>query len=302
VTENCAISHHPAPKDHDHKHDRGYGRVRVALGLAVSLIIIQGLGSWLSGSLALLADTVHVLSDALSLAVAWGAGILAVRPQSHKRSYGYYRLEVLAALVNGTALLIVAALILRESYARWSNPSPLLAGTMFWFALFGLVLNLWMLFTLHPAQSSNLNIKGAYLHVLGDALSSVVVLVSSIIIYFFNIYWLDPLAGGFVALMIAFMSIRLVYQSVHILLEGTPLHLNSTEVQTSLRSQFREIQNIHDFHIWQITSDLVALTAHIEASITSLDEQRQLTEEINAYLSSQYQIGHSTLQIEVAKK
>lgn len=289
--KDCSVDHHP--EQHE-----GYARVRTALFVCLALAAIQGIGSWISGSLALLADTVHVLSDGSALLISLLAGWLAIRPASASRSYGFYRIEILAALVNGIALIAIAAGILWEAYHRLNNPQTIQTSTMIVVATLGLILNLVMLKILHPSREDNINIRGAYLHVLGDALSSVVVIVSAFLIYFTDALWIDAAASAFVAIMILTMAVRLVSRSTHVLLEGAPLHLDAKEVQADLKKNFPEIKNIHDFHIWEITTHLFALTAHLESEPLSPETQNITLEKLQGFVRDKYQISHSTFQLE----
>lgn len=289
--KDCSVEHHPE------KHT-GYARVKIALFVCLGLACVQGVGSWLSGSLALLADTVHVLGDGVALAMSLVAGWMASRPASLRKSYGFYRLEVLAALVNGGALIVIALGIFWEAYQRLQSPSPIVVSTMFVAASLGLLFNLVMLKILHSARDTNMNIRGAYLHVLGDSLSSVVVVLSAVLIYFTQILWIDVLASALVSMMIFWMAVRLLMQSTHVLLEGAPTHLNLKEVETALRTKFPEITDIHDFHVWEITSHLFALTAHLEAVELSPKDQNSILERLQSFARKEYGISHTTFQIE----
>ncbi len=302
----CLIEHEPEsnarhPQGPPPMRQKSFRRLKWTFGIAISLFIIEVLGSWLSGSLALLADAFHVIADAMALGIALIAGYLAERPQSSRRSYGYYRLEVLAALLNGIVLCLIAAGILRAAYLRFQTPVEINAAIMFDFSVIGLLVNILMLVLLKEGHSHNLNIKGAYLHVLGDTLSSVAVIIGAALMRFTGIIWIDSLASTFVACMIIFMALRLLWDSSHILLEGTPKHLDADEIEKGLREAFPSIVRIHDFHIWEITAHLFAMTAHVEATIYSMKESEELIHEMNHLLLEKYGIKHTTFQIESIK-
>lgn len=303
----CNVDHRPSASnshdDHDH-HDAGdanrYSRVRIAFFVGLAVILLQGLGTYLSGSLALFADTIHVVSDIASLGLSWLAGMMAMRPHSHRRSYGYYRMEVLAALANAVVLIVIAGFIAFEAHQRWTQPHEIHTYTMLIFASLGFVANLIMLAILHSSRSSNLNIRGAYLHLLGDTVSSLIVILSAVLMGFGGAIWLDALASLFVSAMIAVLAFRLLRQSVHVLLEGTPNHLDPEQIKIDLQRAFPEISNFHDFHIWEITAQLFSMSAHIEARVKNLEDSQKLLNAINALVRERYQIGHATFQIEVA--
>lgn len=297
------------PEEHrDHTHSplhshprQGYRRVKTALFVGLTLAFVQGVGAVASGSLALLADTAHVIFDISTLLVTLFAGWLAARPLSKRRSFGYYRIEVLAALLNGVLLFGVALGIFYEAYQRFQSPRAVEGGTMLGIAIFGFLANLVMLVVIHPSKGENINLRAAYLHVLGDSLSSLAVIVSAGLILWTKLFWIDSAASCLVALMIASMAIRVISHSVHILLEGTPLHLEPSIVEASLKKAFPEIIHIHDFHIWEITSHLFALSAHIDVKLENLETYQKLLEDMTSHLRANFQIGHATLQIELKR-
>lgn len=297
------IGHTPEPHaHHDHPdpvlRPNAIRRLKLTFLIGLGLFIGEAIGSWFSHSLALLADSFHVLADLAGVFVTLVATFLAERPQSSKRSYGYYRLEVLAALLNGLVLLGLAFVIVKAAIERLHDPHPIEASLMLWVAIFGLLINIWMLAILKPAHDHNLNLRGAYLHILGDTLSSVAVIISAGFIAVTGHSWIDSLTSIFVALMISWMAIRLIGDSVHVLLEGTPKHMDPEAVENNLRLAFPQIVNIHDFHIWEITAHLFAMTAHVEAQVKNLDETRHLIDGMNAFIKEKYGIGHTTFQVE----
>ncbi|MDB5037749.1 MAG: hypothetical protein JWQ35_1277 [Bacteriovoracaceae bacterium] len=297
------IEHKPEPHGH-HEHPdpelrpKAVKRLQITFLIGFGLFFIEAIGSWFSHSLALLADSFHVLADLGAVGITLLATYLAERPQTSRRSYGYYRLEVLAALFNGVLLFALALFIMNSAYRRLLSPHEIESGLMFWVSIFGLMINLGMLFVLRPSHSHNLNLRAAYLHILGDTVSSVTVMVSAALIFILGLNWIDAAAGMFVALIIMFMSGRLTWDSIHVLLEGTPKHMDPDLIEDVLRSAFPQIVNIHDFHIWEITAHLFAMTAHVEANVQSLEETRLLIDGMNALIKEKYGIGHTTFQVE----
>lgn len=297
------INHEPLPHDHPEHPDFGpreqaLKRLKIALGIGLSMLVIELVGSYLSGSLSLLADAAHLTADSAALAMTLLAGWLAKSLKSKRRSYGYYRLEVLAALVNGVFLIAMAVFILIEAIDRLNHEKEINALIMLSVGGLGLLGNLLMLKVMHPSHTVNINIKGAFLHVLGDTLASVAVVVGAVCIMIFHSSWPDTAASLFVAVMISFMAVRLSWDAIQILLEGSPKNMDPDEIRTELKTKFPIIKDIHDFHIWEITSNLFAMTAHIEAEIKSLDDSRILIDSINEHIRKKYGIGHTTFQVE----
>jgi cobalt-zinc-cadmium efflux system protein len=296
-------NHEPAPHDHpDHPdfkvRDQAFGRLKIAFGISVSLIILELLGAFFSESLALLADAGHVTADAVALGITLLAAYLAKTLQSSKRSYGYYRLEIIAAFVNGVFLICMAVFIVIEALERLHHEHTINASIMLGVGSLGLAANLLMLWIMGDKHQHNLNLKGAFLHVLGDTLASVAVVVGAVFILFTGHSWPDTLASAFVAVMIVSMAARLVWDSMHVLLEGTPKHMDPDEIQERLKKEFPSIINIHDFHVWEITSNLFAMTAHIEADVKDLRETQSLIDGANQLIRKNYGIGHTTFQVE----
>lgn len=297
------LEHDPHPHDHpehpEHSmRESGLRRLQISLFIAFSIMLLEAVGGWLSGSLALIADATHMLADTLALTMAVIAGWLATRPKTKHRSFGYYRLEVLAALGNGLLLIGMASVIVLEAVDRLQQPHQINPYWILGIGSLGLGANLLMLRVMKHVHQANLNLKAAFLHVLGDTLSSVAVIIGSIIMIATQATWPDTFASFFVAAMILFMAGKLIFESVHVLLEGTPRHMNPDEVEARILSEIPEIKSIHDFHIWEITSNLFAMTAHLEAKVGTLADTRRLIDRLNALVRERYGIGHTTFQVE----
>lgn len=297
------IEHRPEPHHHHqdpdcHLRPKAISRLQTTFLLGLGLFLMEFIGAWLTSSLSLLADSYHVLGDLGAIGVTLLAGFLAERLRSRKRSYGYYRLEILSALFNGFILLGLAWSIFKSAADRFSTAHEVHSELMLIIAALGLAANVLMLKVLHGSHNHNLNIKSAYFHLVGDSISSVVVILSAIVIYFTGLSWVDAVGGIAVGVVLCLMSLRLIKESVHVLLEGTPDHMDPEEVEQEIRKQFPQIKNIHDFHIWEITSHLFAMTAHIEADIKNLEDTRILIDGLNQLISKKYGIGHTTFQVE----
>jgi cobalt-zinc-cadmium efflux system protein len=262
--------------------------------LTVSFTIAEVIGGLVSNSLALLADAGHMLADIMALTLALLAAWMARRPPDASRTYGYQRVEILAALFNGVALIVIALFILREAWERWSEPPQVAYGLMAIVAFGGLLVNLVAARLLH-GHRRGLNIRAAYLHVLGDLLGSLGALSAAGLIAAFGWRWADPLASVVIAAIIVFSAVRLVLDAVNVLLEGAPGHLDSGDVRRCLLTT-RGVCEVHDLHLWSLGGDRPLLTAHLvlDHSRPAADVLREAT----VALRERYGITHATLQTE----
>ena len=304
------MGHHNHHHDHHHHHGHhhGHGHVHdyrssnkkalaIALVITVSIMAAEFIGGLLTNSLALISDSGHMLSDASSLALSLVAMWFASKPPSPNKTYGFYRFEILAALFNGVTLFFVAALIVFEAAKRFADPAPVLSGHMILIALVGLLANLLSAFFLMRTGDveGNLNLRSAYLHVLSDALGSVGAIIAGLIMYFFQWYIVDPVISVIVAILILRSAWGVIKHSVHILMEGTPLTIDMDDVKGTLEN-IEGVINVHDLHIWTITSGLDSLSCHLLIE-DHYDSQLILQEAINR-IEEKYKILHTTIQIE----
>jgi len=301
------LHHEPSPHDHpEHpeKPQRSNSLRRLAISLSISAAVmgLEMVGGWISGSLALVADATHMMADTFALGMALFAAWLAARPKTLWRSYGYYRLEVLAALFNGLLLLGIATYLIIEALDRWNAPHEIDVAWMLGIGVVGLVANLIMMSIMRHSHDHSINMRAAFLHVMGDALSSVAVIVGAIVMLVTGIVWPDLIASFFVAMMIIIMAVRLLRDSIHVLLEGTPRHMNPEIVQKEIYEKFKVVRDIHDLHIWEITSHLFAMTAHIEAEVKGHEDTRLLIDGLNSFMRDKYGVGHTTFQVEPIQK
>lgn len=289
--------------DHDHGHHHSHAREGNKKGLAIAFVITAGImlleffGGLLTNSLALLADSGHMLSDAGSLALSLVAIWFAARAASPKKTYGYYRFEILAALFNGGTLFVIAGMIVYHAYGRFFEPQTVASGSMIIIAFIGLAANLlsaWFLISKGDVKD-NVNLRSAYLHVLGDALGSVGAIIAGIVMYFFDWYVADPIISVVVALLILKGAWGIIKQTIHILMEGTPITIDQQEVKQTLEA-IEGVINVHDLHVWTITSGLDSLTCHLLIKDNE-DEQRILQQAIQQ-IEKQFKIMHTTIQIE----
>jgi len=232
---------------------------------------------------------------------ALGLSYLAVRvaglPANDRHTYGYHRMQIMAALINGVSLLVISIEIFREAIKRFQNPEPVLAGPMLIIAVIGLVVNIIVAFVLHEHDHDDLNTRSAYLHVLGDTLASVGVIIAGILILFTNQQWIDPLVSLLISGLILFSAGRLILKTVHILAEGMPEGMTASEVAEDMRS-VAGVAEVHDLHIWTVGPGYVALSAHVVLEDQNLSQTKRMMEELKSILSSRYGIQHTTIQFE----
>lgn len=271
------------------------GRLRTVLALTATFMVVEALGGWLSGSLALLADAGHMLTDvgalSLSLLTAW----VARRPATDEKTYGYLRLEILAALVNGAALFGLAVWVVVEAVGRMGQPREIRTGLFLTVAAVGLVVNLFSLWLLHGGhRHGHLNVRGAYLHVLGDALGSVGALAAAVIILVTGWTLADPLISILLSLLILAGAWRLVREATDVLLEAVPRHVSLPEVQHRMLA-VPGVAAVHDLHVWTVTSGLVAMSGH--AVVPDVTRHPDALARLRSAVAD-LGIGHVTIQLE----
>jgi len=284
-----------------HAHDRATAAARsrpvlaLTLALTCSFLVVELIAGFWTGSLALLADAGHMLTDAAAVALALFATWIAARPPTPAKTYGYYRAEILAALVNALILLIVAGAILTEAWRRWEAPASVLAGPMAVVAATGLGVNLVCARLLHRGASASLNVRAAYLEVLGDALSSLATLIAAGVVLATGWTGADPIASAAISLLIVPRTWALLRQAVNVLLEGTPPHLELAEIESAMCA-IPGVRRIHDLHVWTLTSGREAMSAHVV--VADVRESERLLEALHALLHARFGIDHTTVQLE----
>lgn len=281
-----------------HVHTNKLKPLVIALSLTLSFFFIEAIGGFLIGSLALIADAAHMLTDVAALIVAVVAIKLSQRPADKIKTFGYYRFEILAAAFNASLLFILAFYIAYEAYERISNPPALESGYMLIIACLGLCINIISMLVLRAHKDTNLNIRAAYLEILSDMLGTVGVIISAVLIYLFNWVWVDSIIGILIGVWILPRAWVILKESINILLEGVPYGIDIDEVRRKL-STIKGVVDIHDLHVWAITGDKINLTAHVV-----IDPQYECTyviSEMRAMLKSDFNIVHSTLQDEREK-
>ena len=252
-------------------------------------------GGWASNSLSLLADAGHMLTDVAALSLTLFAFWFAARPATSKKTYGYYRLEILAAFINGIALVLISIWILAEAFSRLQTPQPIKGVTLTLVAVGGLAVNIIAAFLLHSERGSDLNIRGAWLHVMGDILGSVAAIIAGILILAFGWTWADAIGSALISIIIIYGAWRLIIDSVNVLLEGTPPHINLAAVEQTIVEN-EGVGGVHDLHVWTISSGIIALSAHISHSDSV--SHSELLAIVRRKLHDGFGIDHLTIQME----
>jgi len=284
----------------NHRHVDGSKGLMIALLAAVAVIGVEIAGGLLSHSLALLSDAGHMLVDALALAMSLIALNLAKRPATEKRTYGFHRAEIMAALANGVALTLVAAYIFYEAYQRFHNAPTVNTPIMLGVAVIGLAANLNTVYLLHRARHNNLNVRAAFFHAFGDSMSSVGVIAGGIIIAITGWKIVDPIIAILIGIIILWGALNLVRESADILMETVPKQMPLDKV-TEVVKGVKGVVELHDVHIWTITSGIYALSTHILIEDQMLSHTSEIIAEINRELEQKFNITHTTFQLECEK-
>ncbi|MED0773339.1 cation diffusion facilitator family transporter [Bacillus siamensis] len=288
---------------HNNNHAGGSNKKVLLISFIVitGYMIIEAIGGFVTNSLALLSDAGHMLSDSISLMVALIAFKLAEKKASHNKTFGYKRFEILAAVINGVALILISLYIIYEAIKRFSHPPEVATTGMLIISIIGLAVNIlvaWIMLSGGDTKN-NLNIRGAYLHVISDMLGSVGAILAAVLIIFFGWGWADPLASVIVAVLVLRSGFHVTKDSIHVLMEGTPENIDVTDIIHTIE-ETEGIQHIHDLHIWSITSGLNALSCH-----AVVDDQLTISESESILRKIEHELGdkgitHVTIQMETA--
>ena len=284
--------HHRHTHSSRHKH-----RLWVVFALSASFMVVQVVVGWWTNSLALLADAAHLFVDAAGVGLSLFAVWFAERPATAEKTYGYYRVEILAALVNGVVLCVLAIAILVEAWDRLGVRHEVSAGPVLVVAVAGLGVNLLAAWLLHAGAGESLNVRGAYLEVLGDALSSAAVIVAAAVILVTGWTAADALASAAIGLLILPRTFALLKQAVNVLLEGVPAHLDLAEIETALR-RVPGVKRVHDLHVWTLTSGREAMSVHVEVEPGTPPDR--ILDELHVVLHARFGIDHTTIQVETS--
>ena len=272
-------------------------RFILSLTLTGAIFLAEVVGGLWTGSLALLSDAAHVFMDIFALGMSYGALRLAALPPDDRHTYGFHRLQVLAALANGATLLLVAFEIFREAWERFRNPAPVLAGPMLIVAVVGLIVNLIVALVLREHDHRDLNVRSAFLHVLGDALASLGVIGAGVIILFTGWTVVDPLVSAAIGVILLLGSGRVLRESLHILTEGMPEGLKVSQVAEAMKGVTGVVE-VHDLHVWTVSPGYVALSAHVVLADQALSQTQEVMDGLKRVLADRFDIEHTTIQFE----
>ncbi|MCM8778899.1 MAG: cation diffusion facilitator family transporter [Candidatus Omnitrophica bacterium] len=273
-------------------------RLKLALILTASGMVLEFFGGIVSRSLSLISDSGHMFTHLFALATSYFAILLSLQPVTKKRTYGLYRAEVLAAFVNGIILIFVAFYLIYQSILRFINPREIKVLEMLFVSGIGLVINGITTILLARVSQGDLNIKSAFLHELGDMLSSVAVVISGLIIFYTKKYIFDPLLSFFICLLIFIWSVRLIRDSTIILLESVPKHIDIDLVAKTIKEEIPGIYEVHHIHAWTIATSIYALTCHVVIEDCQVSKANEILEKINSLVKDRFQIEHTNIQFE----
>lgn len=298
-----SIDYYHGEDAHGNRHEyRQHERKRLLFASAITggIFIVEIVGGIASNSLALISDAGHMLTHLFALLISLFAVFFATKPPTEKKTYGFFRIEILAALFNGVTLVVIAAWIFYEAYQRFMHPETISSGKMFVIAVVGLIANLSCAYILKGdghdhGIGHSLNLESAFIHMLGDTVSSVGVIFGAVIIYYTGWFAIDPIISVLICVLILLWSYKLIMESVDVLLEATPKEINIDEIIEGLK-QISGIDNAHDIHVWTITSGMYAMSAHIDTKDMLISETTKLSKEINDVVSKKFKIGHTVIQ------
>lgn len=294
--------------NHSHNHSHHHGsagttsekNLFITIGLNFLITIVQVAGGIISGSLALLSDALHNLSDGIAIVITLIAMKLSKRPKSFKYTFGMKRAEVLAAIFNASTLIIISFFLIKEAIERFGNPEPIKGTLMLIVASVGLVANFAGILLLKAGSKDNINIRSAYFHLLSDTISSVAVIVGAIFIIFYQVYWIDPVLTILISLYILNETFKIVKEAVDMVMMSSPADINITEIKSVLEG-LPSVSNIHHVHIWRLNDHDTHFEAHIEVNDMTVSESTEMQKEIEHLLHEKFGINHTTLQFECNK-
>lgn len=288
-------------QDHDHTHGANKKVLLISFFIIASYMIVEVIGGFVTNSLALLSDAGHMFSDAVSLGIALVAFTYGAKVASRSKTFGYKRFEILAAVLNGVTLILIALFIFYEAVQRFANPPEVATTGMLIVSSIGLAVNIlvaWIMMRGGDVED-NLNMRGAFLHVISDMLGSVGAIIAALLIMFFGWGWADPLASVIVAVLVLHSGYYVTKSGLHVLMEGTPQNVDMNDIIQTIK-QTPDVESIHDLHIWSITSGLNALSCHIVVDDQmTIAESEQLLRKIEHDLEHE-NIQHVTIQIETS--
>lgn len=299
--EPAYASRNPEKNSHSSDEMRSFKKSRLKMVIIITAIVmgIEVVAGFLTNSLALLSDAGHMLTHLFALGMSLFAIVLTARPVTKEKTYGFYRAEILVAFVNGIVLLFLTAFIFYKAIFRIISPQPVAEVQMLLVAILGLAANGIGIFLLHGVGKGDINVKSAFLHLIGDTASSVAVVLGGLIIYYTGNFLIDPLVSILIGILILIWAGKLLVESTNILLEATPKHLDIDEMVDFIKRRVPAVKAIHHVHVWVITSHMYAMTAHIIVEDITVSQSHKILDKINELLEEQFEISHTNIQFEV---
>jgi cobalt-zinc-cadmium efflux system protein len=278
---------------------RTSSRLALSLGLTLAFVVVEGLAGWVANSLALLTDAAHNLTDVIALGLSWYAVSLTGQPSNARKTYGYHRAGILVALVNSTTLVLIALGIFYEAWRRFMSPPEVQAGILVGVGVVAFGINLATALLVRRGSQQDLNLRSAFVHLMGDVLSTIGAVAAGVAILFTGWNWLDPLVSIFIGLLILWNAGGILRETVDILLESTPRDVDMNAMVRDIM-QIGGVLGVHDLHVWSITRSLRTMSAHILTEDVSISQGAEIQARVNELLGRRYNIGHATLQLECA--
>jgi cobalt-zinc-cadmium efflux system protein len=272
-------------------------RLSLSLILTLTFVFIEAAAGILGNSLALLTDAAHNLTDVIALALSWYAIKLTARPANGRRTYGYHRAGILVALVNSTTLVLISLGIFYEAFRRFTNPQEVQSGILITVGIIAVVINLTTALLVRKGSEHDLNIRSAFVHLMGDVISTIGAVIAGVIIYFTGANWLDPFASVLIGFLILYNAWNILRDAVDILLEATPRDVNTEQLVSDVK-QIKGVLGVHDLHIWSLTQNLRTMSAHILTDDLPISTGAEIQRQINEIVFHRYNIAHATLQLE----
>jgi cobalt-zinc-cadmium efflux system protein len=294
---------HSAPSHHHHHHAHDVtavpaGTMKAAVAITLAFVVAEALAGWFGGSLALLSDAGHNLADAGALAFSWYALWMAAKPSHHRMTFGYHRVGVFAALANAVTLVVIALLIGFEAVERLRHPAPASGRLMILVALIAMIVNVWISVRLHAGAKHDINVRSAYLHMVGDAVSALGVVVAGVLVLTTESTIADPLVSLLIAALILYSSYDVLRESTTVLLEGTPAGVDMPAVISAIKG-VTGVLDVHDLHVWMVGPGVIACSCHIVVAEQSVREGQQVLRAVAHDLDHAFRITHATIQVEV---
>lgn len=295
------MSDHKHTDVHNHNHDvsnvKGINLL-ITMLLNIIITVVEVIGGLYSGSLSLISDALHNLSDALSIIISYIAIKMSQKSNDEKRTFGYKRSTILAAFINSTVLIVISFFLFKETYYKFIRPKEINGLVVIWVALIGLLANAIGAYLLHKGSENDINMKSTYLHLISDAMSSLGVVLGGIVIYFYKIYWIDPLITVMIGLYILRESLEILKQAINILMQGTPKNININEIVQELE-EIKAIKNVHKVHVWGLNENTILFEAHVNLIDDILiSETSKVYENIEHELKVHFGITYLTIQFE----